>query len=173
MGATCFHLLTGIHPWNLYTEEGYSWVKKWRQHLKQSISPQLGTIVDKLLQKEYQQRYQSAGEVLQALVKVPKSSFGCLCRLLNTLKRLYLYPISNTPCPIIATIPPAYRKNILKDQDLQELRLLLHNLAATVLQTAAVVGENEHFANQWFAVVPHLKAQFPDIPTPDGYKLSL
>jgi formylglycine-generating enzyme required for sulfatase activity/tRNA A-37 threonylcarbamoyl transferase component Bud32 len=71
VGATCFHLLTGIHPWNLYTEEGYSWVKEWRQHLKQSISPQLGTIVDKLLQKEYQQRYQSAGEVLQALVAVP------------------------------------------------------------------------------------------------------
>jgi len=70
VGATCFHLLTGIHPRNLYTEEGYSWVKEWRQHLKQSISPQLGTIVDKLLQKDYQQRYQSAGEVLQALVKV-------------------------------------------------------------------------------------------------------
>jgi formylglycine-generating enzyme required for sulfatase activity len=71
VGATCFHLLTGIHPWNLYTEEGYSWVKEWRQHLKQSISPQLGTIVDKLLQKEYQQRYQSAGEVLQVLIGVP------------------------------------------------------------------------------------------------------
>jgi len=27
--------------------------------------------VHKLLQKDYQQRYQSAGEVLQALVKVP------------------------------------------------------------------------------------------------------
>ncbi len=71
VGATCFHLLTGIHPWDLYIEVAYIWVEQWRQHLKQSISPQLGTIVDKLLQKEYQQRYQSAGEVLQALVAVP------------------------------------------------------------------------------------------------------
>jgi len=71
VGATCFHLLTGIHPWDLYIEVAYIWVEQWRQHLKQSISPQLGTIVDKLLQKEYQQRYQSAGEVLQALVGVP------------------------------------------------------------------------------------------------------
>jgi formylglycine-generating enzyme required for sulfatase activity/tRNA A-37 threonylcarbamoyl transferase component Bud32 len=71
VGATCFHLLTGIHPWDLYIEVAYIWVEQWRQHLKQSISPQLEAIVDKLLQKEYQQRYQSAGEVLQALVAVP------------------------------------------------------------------------------------------------------
>jgi formylglycine-generating enzyme required for sulfatase activity len=74
VGATCFHLLTGIHPWDLYIEVAYIWVEQWRQHLKQSISPQLGTIVDKLLQKDYQQRYQSAGEVLQALIGVPPQS---------------------------------------------------------------------------------------------------
>jgi formylglycine-generating enzyme required for sulfatase activity/tRNA A-37 threonylcarbamoyl transferase component Bud32 len=71
VGATCFHLLTGIHPWDLYIEVAYIWVQQWQQHLKQSISPQLEAIVDKLLQKEYQQRYQSAGEVLQALIEVP------------------------------------------------------------------------------------------------------
>jgi formylglycine-generating enzyme required for sulfatase activity/tRNA A-37 threonylcarbamoyl transferase component Bud32 len=70
VGATCFHLLTGIDPCDLWNQDGYRWVQEWRQHLQQSISPQLGTIVDKLLQKEYQQRYQSAGEVLQALVGV-------------------------------------------------------------------------------------------------------
>jgi len=70
VGATCFHLLTGIHPWSLYIEVAYIWVQEWRQHLKQSISSELGAIVDKLLQKEYQQRCQSAREVLQALVKV-------------------------------------------------------------------------------------------------------
>ncbi|AFY47493.1 serine/threonine protein kinase [Nostoc sp. PCC 7524] len=64
LGATCFHLLTGVHPWQLWQEDGYRWVKEWRNHLKQAVNPELADILDKLLQKDYQQRYQSAQEVL-------------------------------------------------------------------------------------------------------------
>ncbi len=71
LGATCFHLLTGIHPWDLYVEDGYGWVREWRKYLQKSVSPQLGIILDKLLHKDYQQRYQSAIEVLQALQPLP------------------------------------------------------------------------------------------------------
>lgn len=70
VGVTCFHLFTGIHPWDLWKENGYSWVRGWRMYLPQPISVVLGTILDKLLHKDYQQRYQSAGEVLQALQSV-------------------------------------------------------------------------------------------------------
>ncbi|MFN6527559.1 serine/threonine-protein kinase [Nostoc sp. ChiSLP03a] len=67
IGATCFHLLSGIHPWELWKRQGYGWVASWRQHLQQSVSQNLGRMLDKLLQEEFQQRYQSAEEVLQDL----------------------------------------------------------------------------------------------------------
>ncbi|MGI2905082.1 protein kinase domain-containing protein [Tolypothrix sp. VBCCA 56010] len=67
IGATCFHLLSGIQPWELWKRQGYGWVASWRQHLQQSVSQNLGRVLDKLLQEEYQQRYQSAEEVLQDL----------------------------------------------------------------------------------------------------------
>ncbi|MDJ0735257.1 MAG: peptidylprolyl isomerase [Nostocaceae cyanobacterium] len=71
LGATCFHLLSGIHPWELWKSQGYGWVGNWRQHLQQPVSQQLGLIIDKLLKENYQQRYHSAEEVLQALNSKP------------------------------------------------------------------------------------------------------
>ncbi|QFS43313.1 serine/threonine protein kinase [Nostoc sphaeroides CCNUC1] len=65
VGATCFHLLSGIHPWIMWEQQGYGWVSSWREHLQQPQSSELEKILDKLLQKDYQQRYQSAEEVLQ------------------------------------------------------------------------------------------------------------
>ncbi|WP_157943173.1 serine/threonine-protein kinase [Nostoc sp. CENA543] len=74
VGATCFHLLSGIHPWELWKRQGYGWVGSWRQHLQQPVSEEFGQILDKLLHEEHQQRYQSAQEVvLQALNPSPPS----------------------------------------------------------------------------------------------------
>ena len=67
VGATCFHLMSGIHPFHLWADYGYSWLNDWRKHISNPISAQLGTILDKLLQKEIQNRYQSAHDVLQDL----------------------------------------------------------------------------------------------------------
>ncbi|NEO30954.1 MAG: protein kinase [Symploca sp. SIO3C6] len=73
LGATCFHLLSGIHPWELSKIKGYGWFADWRQHLNQtlganhSISVELAQILDKLLQENPQQRYQSAEAVLEDL----------------------------------------------------------------------------------------------------------
>lgn len=64
LGATCFHLLTGIHPWSLWQTEGYGWVQNWQQHLKYPISQQLEQVLDKLLHIDRQLRYQDADEVL-------------------------------------------------------------------------------------------------------------
>jgi WD40 repeat protein/tRNA A-37 threonylcarbamoyl transferase component Bud32 len=67
LGASCFHLMTRVHPWELWKKQGYGWVEKWRVHLQQSVSVELGEVIDKLLQLEYQNRYQSAEEILQVL----------------------------------------------------------------------------------------------------------
>jgi serine/threonine protein kinase len=71
LGATCFHLMSGIHPFHLWTDYGYSWITDWRKHISNPITEQLGTILDKLLQKDVQNRYQSAAEVLQELQTKP------------------------------------------------------------------------------------------------------
>ncbi|MBS9388944.1 MAG: SUMF1/EgtB/PvdO family nonheme iron enzyme [Dolichospermum sp. WA123] len=67
LGATCFHLLTGVHPFNLWTINGFSWVNNWRQHLSVSVSQELGQVLDKLLKIEIQERYQSADKVIKDL----------------------------------------------------------------------------------------------------------
>ncbi|MCC5645883.1 serine/threonine protein kinase [Nostoc sp. CHAB 5824] len=73
LGATCFHLLTGVRPSQLWIQQGYSWVASWRQYLISpgrdgvSVSVELGEILDKLLQLDIQKRYQSADEVITDL----------------------------------------------------------------------------------------------------------
>ncbi|WP_445633802.1 hypothetical protein NSTC745_05517 [Nostoc sp. DSM 114161] len=68
LGATCFHLLTGTSPFQLWMECGYAWVSNWRQYLRTPLNAELDSVIDKLLKKDIQQRYQSTDEVLRDLV---------------------------------------------------------------------------------------------------------
>ncbi|MEJ6486968.1 serine/threonine-protein kinase [Nostoc punctiforme UO1] len=82
LGATCFYLLTAISPYHLYMESGYDWVAHWRKHLTSPISAKLERLLDKLLQKDIEHRYQSANEVLQdvqsqlLVTAIPQSPTG-------------------------------------------------------------------------------------------------
>jgi WD40 repeat protein/tRNA A-37 threonylcarbamoyl transferase component Bud32 len=73
LGATCFHLLTGVRPSQLWIQQGYGWVPSWRQYLTSpgrdgvSVSTEFGEVLDKLLQLDIQKRYQSADEVIADL----------------------------------------------------------------------------------------------------------
>ncbi|MHC5938019.1 protein kinase domain-containing protein [Nostoc sp.] len=67
LGATCFHLLTGNSPFQLWMECGYAWVNNWREYLRSPLTPELDFVIDKLLKKDIQERYQSADEVLRDL----------------------------------------------------------------------------------------------------------
>lgn len=71
LGVTCIHLLTGLHPFDLYSISEDRWV--WRQYLTQPVSVELRRVLDKLLQRATSQRYQSASEVLQDLRLEAKS----------------------------------------------------------------------------------------------------
>ncbi len=75
LGVTCIRLLTQCLPKEdgsdqLYDAREGRWI--WRERLPQgiSISPQLGQVLDKLLQDYVKERYQSADEVLQVLKSV-------------------------------------------------------------------------------------------------------
>ncbi|WP_353929476.1 serine/threonine-protein kinase [Okeanomitos corallinicola TIOX110] len=67
LGVTCIYLLTGISPFELFDITSDRWI--WQDYLttENSVSEQLSTILDKLLQNSLSQRYQSATEVLAAI----------------------------------------------------------------------------------------------------------
>lgn len=65
LGVTCIRMLTQVPPLDMYDDFREQWC--WRDYLPKgtSISPQLGQILDKLLQPHLVQRYSFAAEVLQ------------------------------------------------------------------------------------------------------------
>jgi serine/threonine protein kinase len=75
LGVTAFYLMSGIPPHQILVrlmeetspEQAHNWVKQWRNYIQHPVSDKLGLVLDKLLQVDHKQRYQSATEVLQAL----------------------------------------------------------------------------------------------------------
>lgn len=65
LGVTCIHLLTGLHPFDLYSVSEDAWI--WHQYLSRPVSGRLRRIVNQLLQKATRQRYQTATAVMQDL----------------------------------------------------------------------------------------------------------
>jgi WD40 repeat protein len=65
LGVTCLNLLTGVSPFSLFDDLQSQW--NWRSHLTETIAPQLGTILDTLIQSRPIDRYPSAQAVIDAL----------------------------------------------------------------------------------------------------------
>ncbi|MDE5093221.1 MAG: serine/threonine protein kinase [Trichodesmium sp. St11_bin5] len=63
LGVTCLHLLTMVSPFELFDIKAEKWV--WQDYLKHPISRHLGRILDKMIQRDHRQRYQSAAEVIK------------------------------------------------------------------------------------------------------------
>jgi sugar lactone lactonase YvrE len=65
LGVTCAHLLTAIHPFDLYSISQDAWI--WKDYLVEPVSDQLADILDKLMQRAVSQRYRTAAAVLDDL----------------------------------------------------------------------------------------------------------
>jgi WD40 repeat protein/tRNA A-37 threonylcarbamoyl transferase component Bud32 len=80
LGATCFHLMFGISPFQLWVQHGFGWVDFWQRYSRApgmggvAQAVKLNKIIDKLLKVDVRQRYQSVDEVLKDLtVTLPPS----------------------------------------------------------------------------------------------------
>ncbi|PSN11909.1 hypothetical protein C7293_22415 [filamentous cyanobacterium CCT1] len=65
LGVTCLHLLTGMHPFDLYSVSDDAWV--WRPYAPASVSPALGRVLDRMVNRRLSERYSTAQEVLADL----------------------------------------------------------------------------------------------------------
>ena len=98
LGVSCFHLMTGIDPWSLWCKQGYGWLDKWKVYVQQPISSKLEEVLDKLLQFETEDRYQSADDVLSDLAQAKAQSVAeKLQRYEEKFRKVVLstYPLNN------------------------------------------------------------------------------
>ncbi len=111
VGATALTLLTGKDASTIYNSATASW--EWRKYL--NVSPELGTIFDRLLQHNPQRRYQSAAEVIAVLPAIGS----------------YTLPISSTPTLIPTTATPITHANQISQLKTLEISPRNHVVTAT------------------------------------------
>ncbi|MDJ0708333.1 MAG: serine/threonine-protein kinase [Leptolyngbyaceae cyanobacterium MO_188.B28] len=70
LGVTCIHLLTGLHPFDLYSVSEDRWV--WRPYLTHGVSLKLGRVLDLMLCRSLRRRYQTAEAALADLNAAPR-----------------------------------------------------------------------------------------------------
>lgn len=67
LGVTCIHLLTGMHPFDLYAPSEDAWI--WPDYLTSPVSDRLTDVLNKLLQRPTRLRYRTAQAALDALTR--------------------------------------------------------------------------------------------------------
>ena len=77
LGVTCLHLLTSIDPLQLFDTNQDKWV--WKDYLKLTISDEIENILNKMVAKAINARFQSTKEIneaLKVLISKPLSNFS-------------------------------------------------------------------------------------------------
>ncbi|MBF2079969.1 MAG: serine/threonine protein kinase [Synechococcales cyanobacterium T60_A2020_003] len=120
LGVTCLHLLTAIHPFDLYSIAEDRWV--WRDFLPHPVSDRLVRVLDGLLYRPLSQRYPRAADVLQDLQRV------------TVVKRDRSIPGAQSNASKSATLNPS-RAGVLQRPVLREHSPSRRSVAPSVLYT--------------------------------------
>jgi serine/threonine protein kinase len=116
LGVTCIHLITQIHPFDLFDTVEGKWV--WRDYAGNRISVELGQILDKMLQGSLNQRYASAKAIWKDL---------------HPHKPLPLPPI-----PVCKEEPETYSKSAPNSAGFSEIQAELKSVVLPPLQPKSV-----------------------------------
>lgn len=99
LGVTCIYLLTHISPFYLIDIANTKWI--WRDYLQSKVSETLSHVLDKLMEKDVNCRFQSVDEVMQAMgitcpssIKIKNQTRQLDC--LDTLKVSGVKGVANT-----------------------------------------------------------------------------
>jgi serine/threonine protein kinase len=72
LGVTCLHLLTGQHPFDLYSVSEDAWI--WKTFVQTPVSKRLARVLDRMVKRRLKERYRSAGDVIADLRWAPSAS---------------------------------------------------------------------------------------------------
>jgi WD40 repeat protein/tRNA A-37 threonylcarbamoyl transferase component Bud32 len=76
LGVVCVHLLTGMHLFDLLSVGDDTWI--WRDYLSRPVSDRLSQILDKMLERGTNNRYQTPDQILQDLSNQSQSVVSSL-----------------------------------------------------------------------------------------------
>ena len=74
LGLTCLHLLTGMHPFELHSATEDRWV--WQDYLTVPVTAEFAQMLDKMVARSLQVRYQTMDDVAVALKAVERSQLS-------------------------------------------------------------------------------------------------
>jgi serine/threonine protein kinase len=94
LGVTCLHLLTGQHPFDLYSVVEDRWV--WRTLTPAPVGAALSRVLDRLAARSLRSRYASADAALADLAPAG---------IIATRSPAPLTPVTDTPWPCVQTWP--------------------------------------------------------------------
>ncbi|HEY9878138.1 MAG TPA: serine/threonine-protein kinase, partial [Leptolyngbyaceae cyanobacterium] len=94
LGVTCIRLLTGMHPFDLYSTSEDCWA--WRTYIRAPVSLKLARILDQMLARGLRERYTSADAVLADLNWGPRLGNMASRKLPSFLRRPKQRPSSVT-----------------------------------------------------------------------------
>ncbi|NJL43509.1 MAG: hypothetical protein HC935_09935 [Pseudanabaena sp. SU_2_4] len=122
--------------------DGFGWAANWRKYVTNSVSPQLELVLNKLLQKNAGDRYQTASEVLRDLqppaIANPPSN-----------------PLSDPPLPTPPAIPPTVAVSTPPPATYPPVNTPLQAPPTNILPLATPVGGGSNYQQvQQFAESP-------------------
>ncbi|MEL6351416.1 MAG: serine/threonine-protein kinase [Cyanobacteria bacterium J06627_28] len=74
LGLTCIHLLTGVHPFAMYSAAEERWV--WQDYLSEPLTAELARVLEKMVVRSLQNRYSTMAEVSLDLSSAQSSASG-------------------------------------------------------------------------------------------------
>ena len=155
LGVICFQLLTNENPYFLFLDKGYSWSEKYQDYLPSNISDNLNQVLGKLLQKDCQQRYQLAREVIQAL-EVSSPQQNIVSTVLTPTK--VVSPQNSQQNPILSSLPVEVetqgkvtakpkKKSGLKIFEFETVTVKIEEIKTSVFIGCALASKSESKAN--------------------------
>ena len=74
LGVTCLHLLTGQHPFDLYSVSDDAWI--WKTFVQTPVSKRFARVLDRMVKRRLKERYQTASDVIADLRWMVPSSMS-------------------------------------------------------------------------------------------------
>ncbi len=109
LGVTCIHLLTNIHPFELFNDWEDQWV--WNDFLLEPVGKKLKEVLNKMIPKTLNQRYNSIEQICNDLqIKLQLPVISAPPQSLNPLPVISPPQQSLNPLPVISAPPQSLIK---------------------------------------------------------------